>query len=147
MEEQNTMSSTETNKSKIKPVKLAIFPIGMGNDTYLFDLNSNGILDVKTGNRNSEYISDTNFIEATENKNKKLSEVEIESVTKVVTEIDNDKTVLEKALKKGGWEVIILIDNEKYNFNYGDYDDISYGKLVKLLIQYSPLKVDIHSWS
>jgi len=77
--------------------------------------------------------------------NKKLSTPEQESIVKLVEEIEKDKTVLEKALRKGGWEVIISIDNNKYNFNYGDYMDISYGKLVKLMIEYSPLEVDIHA--
>jgi hypothetical protein len=145
-EERNTMP-TNTNENIIKPVKLAIFPIGMTSDTYFFHVNSEGILEVKIGNRNSDDISDANFIEPTSIDNKKLSEEELESITKLVNEIGNDKTVLEKIIKKGGWEVIIMIENKKYNFNYGNYDDTSYGKLVKLLIQYSPLEIDIHSWS
>lgn len=147
LEEANAMSSTKTNENKIKPVKLAIFPGGMEIDTYVFDLNSDGILEVKTGTRKSEDLSDPKFVEPTASMNKPLSQSEQENVMKLVYEISNDNMVIEKVLRKGGWEVIILIGDKTYNFSYGDYDDISYGKLVDAMIQYSPLKVDIHGWS
>ena len=137
----------EKDMSLIKSVKLAIFPIGMTSNTYFFELSSGGHIEAKVGIRRSNDIEDANFIEPSESMNKKLSTPEQESIVKLVEEIEKDKTVLEKALRKGGWEVIISIDNNKYNFNYGDYMDISCGKLVKLIIEYSPLEVDIHGWS
>jgi len=145
--EEKDMSLITSKDNEIKPVKLAISPIGMASNTYFFELSSDGIIEAKVGIRRSIDIEDANFIEPSESMNKKLSTPEQESIVKLVEEIEKDKTVLEKALRKGGWEVIISIDNNKYNFNYGDYMDISYGKLVKLMIEYSPLEVDIHGWS
>ncbi|GEM_PF-918402 len=146
-EDQITMHDNKTNYSNLIPFKMWIFPEGVNSETYFFDINSNGILEVMVGNRKSDDISDSNFLERLESKNKLLSGIEQINIKKLIEDIENDNFDLQKMFELGGWEVVILINEKKYNFNYGDYNDLSYGKLVNTLIEYSPLKVDIHGWS
>ncbi|HOV28423.1 MAG TPA: hypothetical protein PK566_18975 [Pseudobacteroides sp.] len=133
--------------NEIKIVNIAIFPIGMTSNTYFFKLSSDGYIESMFGTIKSNNIRDENFIEHSDSVSKKLALSEQQNIVKLIGEIENDKTVLKKAIRKEGWEVLMSINNNEYNFNYGDYMDNCYGKLVKLVIEYSPLKVDIHGWS
>lgn len=139
--------SKEVNKRDFTNMKIAIFPSGNYDESYLFTIDSTGILHTIKGVRINEDIENEKFINSQEKSEIQLSEEQLENISKLKAEIEKTDSIKKEINLLGGWEVLISINNKKYHFNYGDYENECYWKIVKELIKLSPLKVDIHSWS
>ncbi|TKG87727.1 hypothetical protein EYV94_28020 [Puteibacter caeruleilacunae] len=132
-----------TNKMVLK---CNIFPTGITSKTYSIKVYEDGSLNVIFGDKGQTKDSDS-FERVINDTTIIIKDADLKIITdlqaKVLTldEVEKDYT------KKGGWEVILIVNEKKYHFYHGELSDTPIGKLVEELKRCSPVKIDIHSWS
>jgi len=131
----------------IKPLKLYIYPTDTMKETYVLDLNSNGLLSVSMGTRRNDDVKSDNFLEPLISKEKMLDSSEILEVLKFQKDLEATEEFSKELILDDSWEVTICYNNKKYNFDIREHRDESIGILVRQLMKYSPINVDIHGWS
>lgn len=121
-----------------------IYPSGVPSDTYTIELNKTGTMMVKFGAK----LSDSNdFTKLVDFKSKILTKAEIDLLAHLQKEVLEIEEMDRGTLKKGGWEIIFETSGKRYHFYYGDMKDSSLDKIIELIKEISPLKIDIHGWS
>ena len=131
----------------IKSLQLYIYPTGTMKETYLLDLDSDGLLSVSMGTRRNDDVKSDNFLETLISKEKKLDSSEALEVSKFQKDLEAIEEFSKELILDDSWEVTICYNDKKYNFDIREHRDESIGKLVKHLIKCSPINVDIHGWS
>lgn len=118
-------------------IKVALFRTS--TEIYLFKLESDGTFEVLSGDRYTDDFTDSNNIDVVKTESKILTEYQLTELNQLLSQIQNfeqsDRVV------RGGWEVIINYDGEKYRFTYGAAKDKNLDAFVTMLIQNSPFKI------
>lgn len=83
-----------------------IFPTGVSSDTYFIEISNTGIVKTTFGNKD---ISEVKFNEITETKCKILKPEDLKEIKSLAYEIKNIDSIRNNVIKKGGWEIILLI--------------------------------------
>lgn len=139
--------SCQGNKQVNKMIlKCSIFPTGVTSKTYLIRVYDDGTLSVMFGDK-KQGIENDQFEKVVSDKTKPLKELELNNILDLKTKILELDEVSKTYTKKGGWEIILLIEGKKYHFYHGELKDTSIGKLIKEIKRVSPVKIDIQSWS
>ena len=75
-----------------------------------------------------------------------LYQKDIVHILKLLKEIENNKDSLNYKIVYDSWDIAIYYNRKSYKINY--YTDNAYVKeLINLLIDISPIHVDLHGWS
>lgn len=78
---------------------------------------------------------------------KNLSKLELEQLNEKLRAIKRKLKMDLGSVQKDAWKVKIIINGNEYQFYYLETDDEKLKEVIKFIIEQSPMKVDIHSWS
>lgn len=142
------INKLNTNINVVEPnnsIVIAIYPIGTDSETYYFNIDMN----VKLGTRKTDNISSKEFINNTsivEQKVIDLQQKDIVQILKLLKEIENNKDSLNYKTFYDSWDIAIYYNLKSYKINYYT-DNVQVNALINLMIEISPIKVDLHGWS
>lgn len=128
---------------------IAIYPSDTNSETYYFNINMDGKLTVLLGTRKTDNISSKHFINNTsviEEKVMNLQQKDIVQILKLLKEIENNKDSLNYKIICDSWDVAIYYNQQSYKINYYT-DNAQVKELVNLIIDISPIQIDLHGWS
>lgn len=145
----NNLNENINNVEPSDNIIIAIYPTGTDSETYYFDINVDGKLTAIFGTRKTDNIVSKNFISYTSDVEEKvvnLYQKDIVHILKLLKEIENNKDSLNYKIVYDSWDIAIYYNLKSYKINY--YTDNAYVKeLINLLIDISPIHVDLHGWS
>lgn len=148
----NFINKLNINNNNIKTnnnIIIAIYPTGTYDETYYFDINTDGKLTALFGTRKTDNISSKHFISDISNVKEKviyLHQKDIVQILKLLVEIENSKDLLNYKIYYDSWDIAIYYNQKSYKINY--YTDNIYVKeLINLIVNISPIQVDLHGWS
>lgn len=127
-------------------MKCLIHPTGITSETYLIQIFEDGLFDITYGIKSSGFEK-VDFDSIVKKQSTMLKESDLKTIMDLQSQIMRLKEVEKTVAKKGGWEIILLTAEKKYHFYYGEQKDTPLGKLIEILKQISPIKIDTHSWS
>ena len=112
--------------------------------TYFIQIFKNGVFNVVYGEKSLESDSIVRIIKQ---KSCKLNENDMRCIKELYSQVVKLNNIEKDEIRKGGWEIILLTDNKRYHFYYGEYDNTALGLLIENIIKKSPITLDLHSWS
>ena len=122
----NNLNENINNVEPSDNIIIAIYPTGTDSETYYFDIN------VDTSDVEEKVVN--------------LYQKDIVHILKLLKEIENNKDSLNYKIVYDSWDIAIYYNRKSYKINY--YTDNAYVKeLINLLIDISPIHVDLHGWS
>lgn len=145
------------NTSNIPANELALkVAITSYNQTCLFNLQSDGKLEVLLGKTNypenqksytiqaNDYLNRENYKEIYDIGEKQLTEEQNIDITTLANKAyKNKKNLHNNFIYTDSLEVFVVIKDRTYNFYYPDEEKKSLRELVDKLIEISPIKVDL----
>lgn len=135
-------STEETSKIRIR---VSLFPLAGDFDTYLFNLNENGVLGVSFGDRRSNNIKSSRYMseKGLVRKERKLTDSELARIEELAKDINQKEeiSVSRKVLVVGGRQIVILINNKVYSFYEFEHVNDSFGILADEIFKLSPIEV------
>lgn len=134
------------NKNDEKIIQMSVHPAGSYDETYLLTLYSGGRFEVSYGKSNSNSMLNNNYFTAYDTKSVFLQRSDVESIVACADKI-TDTDLIPKDWILDGWEIFILYNQVQYEFNLNQYSSEHIEKLVNLLIELSPLQIDLHGWA
>lgn len=127
-------------------LRLSIFPTSTPMETYVLDLYKNGKYEVTIGTRTCDDLSSSDYLKPSKTEVVYLTQREVKQILELTNEIsESDKT--EKKLVFDYWDVSILFDSNQYEYNLNMYSSEHMEKLIKMLIEISPMEIDLHAWT
>lgn len=157
----NYNTETTLNSSiETTPIRIAIFSSDVDYETYLMDLNQNGVLEVSFGKQNNQYIDkggyikgigykirediiSNNFMTPSVTKKKTLTKSQIEKIEKITREIKSEEiTEIDKIILGPIRVITVIINGKIYSFYETDerYNN-NLKELVSELTKYSPVEI------
>ncbi len=112
--------------------------------TYLIQIFKNGDLNVVYGEKSIESDS---IVKVINQKSCKLNENDMRCIKELHSQVIKINSIEKVEIRKGGWEIVLIIDDKRYHFYYGEYENTPLGLLIKSIIRKSPILLDLHSWS
>ena len=97
--------------------------------------------------RKNDSIENMREMKLVKKEKRLLAENEYVVLKNIKSEVGKMTFTQKSNLRKDGWEVNIIINNKKARFFYGEHGNDNFGVLLETIIKYSPIKIDIHSWS
>lgn len=138
----NKVVVIDENKSPL--LKLSIYP-SSATDDYLMVLYDNGTLEVSKGFRKHDDITKYDYFIATETLEKDVTKIMGLIVSYATMINENDKTIWKEA--EDTWVFVVEYDSEVYKYNYKEYSSEHMKELIELLLENSPVTVDLHGWA
>lgn len=126
--------------------KCIIFPTGITSETYLIKVFKNGQFDVDYGIKTSS-LEQENFDSVVNTKSVVLNNADIKRIKELHSKVSELSSIEKKNIRKGGWEIVLITDNKRYHFYYGEYNNTPLGLLIEDIIRKSPIILNLHSWS
>ena len=108
-------------------------------EIYLFDLKTDGMLEVLSGDRYMDDFTDAQNINIIKTESKRLSDEEFMELSEVISKIQDFKP--SKGVIRSAWDVIIKLDDRTYRFTYGNASDKNLDELITYLIELSPFDI------
>jgi len=130
-----------------KTLKAYIYPTDTMKETYILELKPDGALSVSMGMRRNDNVDSNNFLDISLSKVKILEQSELFEISRLLKDLETTNEISKKLILDDSWEVTIYYNGRRYNFDFREHKEESVGLLLRLLINYSPLKIDLHSWS
>jgi hypothetical protein len=127
-------------------LRCLIYPTGITSETYMLRVFENGRFECTFGTKSSS-IEKEDFDNIVKMQSTVLKKSDLMVIEDLQSQVLKLQEVEKSYTKKGGWEIILITGEKKYHFYYGEQNETSLGKLIELLKQLSPYKIDIHSWS
>jgi len=128
-------------------LKIAIYPSGGGDETYLFVLKPDEILEVSLGEIEEVTFESNLFLnKVNETKQKQLNVEDSKALLDAVNRIEEKSDTFQKELFKDGWDLSIYYKGRIMDMNYTSKSS-EIEALINQLITLSPITVDLHSWS
>jgi len=109
------------------------------SEIYIFQLKSDGALEVFYGDRFADDFIDPKNINLVKNERKVLSEDQLVQINQKINQIKNSE--FEENLVRHGWNAIIKCSGKSYRFAYGRANDKNHDELVTMLIEISPFEI------
>ncbi len=141
----NEKSVSDSNKTTV-----AFCPTGTYSETYYFEINTKeNTLNAFFGTRNSDNIKSRHFLSSMSDKVHKTVNLEPKATGQMIhllEEIENNKNLPEYCYSTDSWDILIYYNNHSYKLNYyTDNDTVK--KLINLIIDISPIDVDLHGFA
>ncbi len=130
-----------------KSLKAYIYPTDTMKETYILDLQPDGTLSASMGTRMNDNVDSNNFLDISLSKVKVLEQPELFEISRLLKDLETTDEITKKLILDDSWEVTIYYSGRRYNFDIREHKEESVGLLIRLLISYSPLKINLHSWS
>jgi hypothetical protein len=129
-------------------VDFAIYPTSIASESYLITVNKSSKYTIKRGTRDISQ-TDVVFLDIVkEEKTIFLDEIEINGLVDLLNEFNKTEDISEEALFLDGWGVYIETKEKKIIINYSNVDKYNTIKeIIEMLMDLSPIKINIHSWS
>lgn len=142
-------------------IKIAIYPSGGGlSETYYFEIKSNGKILVEKGDRTSNDLSKSNFMQREnpykdeknviydfESEKKRLSETEIDKIYDLVNKIYETNIPNFEGLIYDSWNIQILYQGETLIQNCYDQDYPQIHELIDELMLMSPITINLRDFA
>jgi hypothetical protein len=128
-------------------IQLFVFPTGLNVECYIVSLSEVGTYNVKYGNR--DLNKNDVLSEVKKEKTIALDNTTFKKIEKLVRQFDAMKSISKNHILKGGWELVIKTQNNTTHIYYNEIDkyDQIIKDIVKMLMDSSPIEINIHSWS
>lgn len=136
--------SNEKGNNEFKII-MTLFPVGSYKDVYMFELIDTTVLEVSLGVRRNENLKSKRYMleeGLIESQKITLSEPQFDEITRLAKEAYAKDEVSVNNNRDGGRQIIIMINDKQYSFYEGEYENDSLGKLVKELVENSPVPVE-----
>jgi len=140
----NLISCHKHNEKKSNIILLKCEISASLYQTYFIQIFKNGVFNVVYGEKSSELDSIVRIINQ---KSCKLNENDMRCIKELYYQVIKLDYIEKDEIRKGGWEIILLTDNKRYHFYYGEYDTTALGLLIEDIIRKSPIPLNLHSWS
>jgi len=127
-------------------MECTIFPTGVYSQTYLVKIFADGKFEITFGEVDAN-VNSIKFLKKNEYKCITLNQADLNLLRDLQKQILSLNSFEKANVKKGGWEIILNTGEKKFNFYYGEMTDTPFGKIVDKILQITPLKINIHSWS
>lgn len=138
---------SKSQKETTLVFSITAYPTGNESESYQISLSSAKTLTAVHG---QAIVTDA--------KNPTIHEIDTSSQKKLIGESYQELILLaekvqklqereKEGVRKGGWEIIIVIGNKRYNFYKGDMQGTPLEKLLQRAIELAPIKIELQSWS
>lgn len=129
-------------------MKISIYPTAVLDETYLFVVRSDKMLEVSKGVRKHQTFDSDFFLrKVIDMKKRKLTAEESKVLLDAANRIEETSDNFTKELIADGWDVSIYYKGKIMDLNYYGNESVDLDVLVNQLITLSPITVDLHGWS
>lgn len=143
--------NNKKNKLDNDVIIIAIYPTAISSETYYFNINLNGKLIASHGTRKSDDITSEKFLISNSIINKQtlyLDQENIEIIIELLNKLENERESLKYYIATDSWDIGIYYNQHSYKINYDfNNDNESVDKLIDMIIDISPIHVDIHGFA
>ncbi|EPY08102.1 hypothetical protein PAALTS15_06499 [Paenibacillus alvei TS-15] len=127
-------------------MKISIYPTAVLDETYLFVVRSDKMLEVSKGVRKHQTF-DFHLRKVIDIKKRKLTAEESKVLLDAANRIEETSDNITKKLIEDGWDVSIYYKGKIMDLHYYGNESKDLDVLVNQLILLSPITVDLHGWS
>lgn len=127
---------------------ISIYPTGSYNETYYFEIDSDKTLKAMCGTRNHERIELENFLDENSVKSSETISLEPQDYQQLISLLDKieaDNSV-EYKYYTDSWDISIFYNGKSYVTNEPTENE-NIKNLKKLIIDLSPINIDLHGWA
>lgn len=140
-------------------IKIAIYPSGVYNESYYFELTPSGKLIVENGVRTGDELTQVPFIQSKYSNKKniifeyqkeiiRLNSDMADKIYALVNEINQEKNITFSTSIIDNWNIQILYKGKLIKQNlYSENTLLQINELVNELISVSPIEVDLHEFA
>jgi len=129
-------------------MQFTIYPTGTSEETYYFVLNQDGILKCSVGSRKNDNIKQRDYlIRTVDSAEILLDEHNMQVLIDVANQLEISGFNEEKRVVKDSWDVAFLYKGKFYEMNWHMNNSEILRKLADIIIELSPIPVDLHDWA
>jgi hypothetical protein len=137
------LAATESNNAML--ITCSVTATGLPARSYLVRILEDGVCQAKSGTRNATNAEE--LVEVKQNKTRTISGHDLDRLRALAKQVSELKERSESQIRKGGWEIRIMVDRKRYHYYHGDKVEPTLTELFETIRRISPLKIEMESFS